>query len=271
MGLISVCPVRTFLETQEAACVESQAEILLSAFFAAMRATHVHMSLSAGAVMKAFVESKAQGSFFTSTAYLDALAKPVKHEVLPASIAARQGAIRMAQLPQPSRISTGISFGLDQEPVSPRTSWSLMFHRGPLPMLELRLTDQTGFKPPAGWADCLLEKRAVHMVTTTRSHLGSADHLYLFVKGKAIFPHSRGESSAEAASAGRSLRQFCRELTSGQAATTNRPSRLSFWRWKQKRFVRKFDKALTNHVGGHQLSTVLEAMGTSPTEWFQVC
>ena len=265
MGLVSGSPVRTFLETNEAVCVESQAEILLSAFFEAMHTTAVHMSLGPGLAVKAFLEFKTENPPPMSVEYLEALAKPVKHEVLPASIAARQGAIRMAELARPPGITTGISFGLDQDPLSPKKRWLLMFHRGALPLLELSISDQVGFKPPPDWTNSLIKSGAAHIISANRAYIGSADHLYLFLKRNRIFPYSKGDSSAEAVLAGQSLQQFCREIASGQAVTTQR---LSFWRWKQKRFLRRFDRALLTHVGTDKLSTILKAMGTSPDEWF---
>jgi hypothetical protein len=141
----------------------------------------------------------------------------------------------------------------------------LMFHRGPLPLLELSISDQVGFKPPPDWADSLIKSGAAHVLSTNRGYVGSANHLYLFLKRNGIFPHSKGDSSVEAVSAGQSLQQFCCEVASGQAVTTQT---LSFWRWRQKRFLHKFDQALRAHVGADKLGIVLKAMGTSPDEWF---
>jgi hypothetical protein len=45
-------------------------------------------------------------------------------------------ASRMAQLPEISRISRGISFGIDVQPSGSKTDWNVIFHRGPLPLLD---------------------------------------------------------------------------------------------------------------------------------------
>lgn len=266
MGLVSISPTRTFLETDEAICVESHARILLAAFFEAMHTNTVHMSLDPGPAIKAFLKFKTENPPPMSIEYLEALAKPVKHEVLRASIAAQQGAIRMAELARPPGISIGISFGLDQDPLSPKKRWLLMFHQGPLPLLELSISDQAGFRPPPDWTDSLIRSGAAHILRTDRGYIGSAGHLYLFLKRNKIFPHSKGNSSADAVLAGQRLQQFCREVTSVRAATTDR---LSFWRWKQKRFIHRFDQALLTQIGPDKLSMLLRAMGTSLAEWFQ--
>jgi hypothetical protein len=270
MGLPGICPVRAFLETEEAVFVESQAQTLLSAFFDAMHAKTVHMSLGLDPEIKALLEHKAGNRLDVSRGYLDVLTMPVKYEVVPADLAARHGAIRMAELARPLGISTGISFGLDRAPLSPKTSWELILHRGPLPLLELGISDQAGFMPPPGWLETLRRSGAVEILNNGKRYLGTADNLYLWLKRSHIFPHSKGLANVEAVTAGQHLRQLCREMfPHGQAKSEARLSELSFWRWRQKRFIRTFDKALIKHVGSDKLNAVLKAMGTSPAEWFR--
>src|SRR5262249_5593531 len=123
-------------------------------------------------------------------------------------IAVETCASRLAKLPEIPCVSRGISFGIDVEPVSPDTSWHIFLHRGPLPQLEIELSNAPGFHPPDGWREALIKSQCAHVVRFGR---GSGDNVALSLKRTRLFPHSKGSSSVNAVSAGRQLRKFCRE------------------------------------------------------------
>jgi hypothetical protein len=101
-------------------------------------------------------------------------------------------------------------------------------------------------------------------------HVGGADHLYLLLKRQKLFPYSKGESCDGAVEAGQHLRQLCREAWSKQGRETG-PYKLSSWHWRQKRFIRKFDKMLIREVGSQKVAEVLKTMGTDLDDWLQAC
>lgn len=235
MGLFSQHPASKFLDDASESCIEDGAKVLLSGFFDAMHVQKVHF----------------------------------EKNVLPIEEAVGQCCLRMAQAPQRPNLSSGIVFGMDKEPNSPRTAWELWLHRGPLPLLELCISDGIGFKPPRGWAQPLLSDGAAHVLWVSgKGYVGGADYLYLLLKRQKLFPYSKGDSGEGAVAAGQQLRQLCSQVWSKQGAKAG-PYKLSSWGWSQKRFIRKFDKLLVDQVGREKLAQVLKTMGTDLDQWFQ--
>jgi hypothetical protein len=180
-------------------------------------------------------------------------------------------ASRMAQLPEIAGISRGISFGIDVQPTGPKTNWNVILHRGPLPLLEIELSDITGFHPPQRWVESMVESKVAHIISRKHSHLGSGDHLFLMLKRFKLFPYSKGNSSSDAVAAGQRIRRLCREVGQKLSGDPETLYALSSWEWKRKRFVRMFDKALLEHAGSENLDALLKEMGTRLDSWLPAC
>jgi hypothetical protein len=272
MGLFSQRPASRFLDDASKSSIEEATRILLSNFFDVMRAQTVHLQSGVSPLIEAHLKTTTGTSLPELSNAGDRVPGPLKIEVLPTADAISQCCLRMTQAPQPSGISTGITFGLDKEPNGPSTTWGLWLHRGPLPLLELYISDGTGFKPPRGWAEGLISNEAAHVVWISgKGYVGGADHLYLWLKRQKLFPYSKGESSDGAVVAGQHLRRSCQEVWSKESDEKTGPYKLSSWRWSQKRFVRKFDKILVGQIGSRELAGVLKAMGTNLDDWLQAC
>jgi hypothetical protein len=126
--------------------------------------------------MRAFQELRIDNSSDFTPEFLDTLAEPVKYETLPADLAAWQAGLRMTRdCLNRLGFRLGSPLDLDQAPLSPTTSWSLMLHRGPLALLELRISDRSRFRPPADWAGRLMESGTAHVLCTMRGYTGSPD------------------------------------------------------------------------------------------------
>ena len=268
--MFSQCPASRFLDDASKSCVEEGTRILLSKFFDVMCARTVHLQSGISSLIEAHVRA-------TTGISLSELSKadgrelaPSKTDVLPTEEAIGQCCSRLAQAPQLPHISAGITFGMDEAPSSPKTAWGLSFHRGPLPLLEVCISDGTGFKPPSGWAEPLIGSEAAHVLWISgKGYVGRADHLYLRLKRQKVFPDSRGDSNDEAVRAGQHLRRLCQEVWSKQGHEKAGPYKLAPLRWSQNRFLRKFDKMLVAQVGREKLSQFLRAMGTDLAQWLR--
>ena len=127
-------------------------------------------------------------------------------------------AARLAKLPEIPYVSRGISFGIDVKPSGPDTSWTLILHRGPLPLLEIELSNTPGFHPPEGWKDGLINTHCAHVV---RSTMGSGDNVLVLLKRTSLFPYSKGNSLPLAVAAGQQLRKLCREAWQKQTGSAD--------------------------------------------------
>ena len=180
--------------------------------------------------------------------------------------AVNQLCLLLVRAPRLPEVSSGVSFGIDKDR-NPRSKWSLLLHRGPLPLLELRTTKGTGFDPPRKWEQVLIDSGAAHIAWTSgKEYFGAADSIYLLKKRRELFPQSKGRSTDEAVKSGLRLRQLCRDVWSEKPEAT-KPYRLSSWKRTQKRFIKGFDDLLVRKVGAEEFSEVLAAMGTNLPEW----
>jgi hypothetical protein len=272
MGLVSVCPARRFLDGLNIQHVQAGTRVLLSAFFEAMHARTVYLESGVSPRIKALAEAATGIPVLALGDEVDTQRGRPKANVLPIEAAIEESSARMTQLQELPNVSAGISFGLDQEPNSPKNRWGLVLHRGPLPLLELRISDGSRFEPPDGWAECLIRNGSAHVVWVSgKGYVGGADHLYLFLKNQKLFPYSKGESSGGAIEAGQYLRRSCQEVWSKHSGEKAGPYKLSSWRWSQKLFVRNFDKMLIAQIGSEELAGVLKAMGTDLENWLPAC
>lgn len=183
-------------------------------------------------------------------------------------IAVETCATRISKLRPIPKISRGIAFGIDRKPEGPNSSWSVVLHCGPLPLLEIELSDVTGFRPPKPWRNSIVESKCAHVISGKGgSYLGGGDHLFLMLKRCKLFPYSKGDASSEAVIAGQRLRQWCREVWQEQSGNSESLHELSSWQWRRKRFVREFDKMLIQRVGSETFSATLKQMGTRLESW----
>ena len=188
--------------------------------------------------------------------------------VEPVETAVKTCATRMGRLKELHWVSRGISFGIDCAPNGPSSRWSVVLHRGPLPLLEMELSDITGFRPPERWMESLIASKCAHILNDTRGpYRGSGDHLFLMLKRHALFPYSKGNSNMEAVAAGERLRKWCGEVWQEQSGDAESLHKLSSWQWRQKRFVKRFDQVLIKHVGSESLDATLKEMGTRIESW----
>lgn len=270
MGLFSQCPARRFLDDASTNSINQESRILLSNFFGVMRAQNVHLRSGMPRWVGAYVDA-ASGIPLSEHSRADAPA-PSHSEirVLPIREAVVECCSKMTRAPQLPSVSGGISFGLDRDPNGPRNSWTLALHRGPLPLLELGISDGTGFKPPSGWDEMLFTNGGAHVLWVVGTgYIGRADHIYLLLKRKQLFQWSKGDCSSSAVRAGGELRRLCEAAwEKGSHAKTN-PFRLSTWRWRQRRFVREFDRRLLARVERDQIAGILSAMGTNIDNWLR--
>ena len=120
--------------------------------------------------------------------------------------------------------------------------------------------------------DSVVENNCAHVISRKSGPtLGGGDHLYLWLKRYKLFPYSKGDASPEAVTAGQRLRKWCREVWQEQSGNPENPYELSSWQWRRKRFVRRFDAMLTQHVGVENMNSTLKEMGTRLESWLPAC
>jgi len=304
--LFSISPARKFLDDIAYPCVEESSRRLLRAFWDVMGAKTVHLfkQESAGledgswfdlsgtsstrmpAGLRALLSRVAEGSGMgherdrsEQVAGVPAVPK-LEIEALELEEAAQECSLRMVRTTRSPGISAGVAFGINEAPLGPRSRWELYLHRGPLPVLELRLCDRLGFRPPQKWRERLLAGEACDVLCvggsswlsrSNRGYLGDAHHVYLLLKREKLFPWSKGDSSDSAVAAGQRLRRMCEEAWSIEPSEKAGPFELSSLQWSQKRFVRKFDKLLIECAGVQELCSVLKTMGTDLDRWLRAC
>lgn len=282
MGLFSISPCKRFLNGATNEHVYAATKALVSGFLHAMQAQEIHFVYGMHPQMRELAQKGAFGGVasqrFGAGGLLESIGSDEAtnqgdHRVVVESweTAGETCASRMSKLQEIAGVSTGISFGIDTEPSGPKTSWSLTFHRGPLPLLEIELSDITGFHPPQSWVDSMVESKAAHVIWGKHSRLGGGDHLFLMLKRIRLFPYSKGNSSSDAVAAGQRLRRLCGEVWQKLSGGPEALYELSSWNWKRKRFVRRFDKALLEHAGSENLDALLKEMGTRLDSWLPAC
>ena len=259
MGLFALNPASRFIDGLSGDLIQSEAEIVLTAFFNVMKAREIHLGSASSRILVDLVEKETGRPFSPSP--VDA------RKVLPPKAAAHVCAFRLTEFPQLPNISGGVSFGIEEAPDNPKNSWQLFLHRGPLPLLSLEIADGSTFHPPSGWEGVLANTGgAANVVWTHGKYFGAAESIYLFKKRRKLFPHSKGISTDNALKSGRYLRQLCSDVWRERPEAT-KPYRLSSWKRTQKRFMKSFDDLLVRKVGAEELSQVLAAMGTNLPEW----
>lgn len=199
--------------------------------------------------------------------------------------AARECSLRMVQSARSAGVSGGITFGMDEVPLRPSSRWQLYLHRGPLPVLQLRIADASGFRPPSGWGEKLLANGAadvayqgaggylgdphhIWLCLSGSGYLGEAHDIYLLLKSQKIFPWSKGGSSDEAVGAGQRLREICKAVWAHRGSRGKRWQSVSAWRWGQRRFLRSFDRLLVERLKFDDLQGLLTVIGTSAESWY---
>jgi hypothetical protein len=266
MGIFSQCPARKFIEGITDVPVKEGAQALLTALFSSLGAQTVYLKSGLSREMRTSIEKETNSSL--SGAF--APTEPERIESFSAREAPNIMATRMTHIPMLPGVSCGLSFGLEEAPSGPRTRWGLVLHRGPLLMLEIEIADGNGFKPKSGWAYSMVLSGAAHVCwDCDKGYLGNDDNLYLFLKRARLFPHSKGPSNEIAINAGLRLRQLCREIWSEQAGQGASPSALSSSSWRQKRFIKNFDRMLVDRIGREELAGLLTAMATDSDQWLQ--
>jgi hypothetical protein len=271
MGLVQVSPAERFLDTSSSEEIYASSKALLSGFLQVMQARTIYFKYGMHPMMRDLMRSAGTRRFGPGGISLDSTddddettrgePRVVAESV---DIAIEFCSRRLAKLPEIPYVSRGISFGIDVEPSGPNTSWKLILHRGPLPLLQIELGSVSGFHPPSGWRDALTNRHCAHVI---QSKIGSGDNVFLSLKRTALFPYSKGNSSAEAVSAGGQLRILCGEAWQMQTGTSSTLYELSSWNWQRRRFTRKFDQILIDHVGSENLDAILTRMDTRLESW----
>jgi hypothetical protein len=284
MGLFLISPVNRFLDSASSEDVYTGVHLLVSGFLQAMQVQQIYFKYGmhpfARELMRKYgipgAKSErlgAGGKLLASIGDDEEMGCGDERIVVESVEAAVETcAARMARLENIPGVSRGISFGLDGEPNSPKKSWAIVLHRGPLPLLEIELSDCTGFHPPSKFRQAVLQGKFAHVVTGTEfCSTGDGDYLFLMLKRWKLFPHSKGNAGSDAVAAGKLLRNVCRKVWQKQAPNADAVCELSSWNWKRKRFVRKFDQMLVEHCGAENLNTILKQMDTRLESWLAAC
>ena len=265
MALFSLSPAYRFIDGPDS--VESNARTLLAGFLEAMGAQTVHLESSPSRGMKATLERLLPPDALNGLTGWDERGGT---KVLPAKDSVDVCSALMKDFPQIPNVSGGVSFGINGDATSPGDRWHIMLHRGPLPLLEITISDSARFAPSAGWEAILVNSKSAHVICTSRSqYLGMPANIYLLQKRQRLFPHSRGKSTDDAAESGLRLRHLCYEAWAQQKAKHTDLGEVPLRGWKQRRFVRRFDDLLLSAVGVDTLSEILTGMGTDLDKWYQ--
>ncbi len=282
MGLFSILPVQRFLDSADSEHVYSGTKLLVSGFLRAMQAQDVYFKYGMHPLMREHMRGAGtadsqcigfDGNLLSSIGDDEEMGGGAERIVIESQLAAVETcAIRMSKLRVKPRVSRGISFGIGREPDGPKWRWSVVFHRGPLPLLQIELSDASGFQPPQTWLDSITKSNCAHVMWSANSYLGRGDHLFLMLKRRHLFPYSKGSDAAEAVAAGKRLREMCREVWRKQnGGKEENLQELSSWQWRRRRFVRNFDRALLELAGAEDLNAVLKDMGTRLESWLPAC
>lgn len=280
MGLFSIAPAQRFLDGASGEHIHAGARILLSGFLAAIQAHNIYFKYGMHPLMRemmlkgAFGGAQSQrigagGSLLSSIGDDDetTAGDPRVVKETP-EVAVETCAVRLSKLSENPGVSRGIKFGINGEPSSPKSSWSVVLHRGPMPLLQMELSDISGFDPPRAWFNSITKSDCAHIVQKKWGPCwGRGDHLFLMLKRTELFPYSKGKTSTEAVTAGQRLRGWCAEVIETRR-NLKEFQKLSNWNSRRKRFVRDFDTMLVEHVGAESMDKTLREMGTFPEVWF---
>jgi hypothetical protein len=275
MGLLPISPAKRFLDSTKPEDIYIACKLLLSGFFQVMKAKTIYFEYGMHPVMRGMIARSlhqagtrrfGSGGSLLLSAGDDDESTSGEPRVVAESVdgAVETCATRLAKLPEIPHVSRGISFGIDVKPSGPDTSWNLVLHRGPLPLLEIELSNTPGFHPPEGWRDDLINTRCAHVV---RSSMGSGDNVLVLLKRTSLFPYSKGNSLPHAVAAGQQLRNLCREAWQKQTGSAETLYELSSLTWLRRRFARKFDRTLLDQVGAENLNAILKQMDTRLESW----
>ena len=309
--LFGLSPAYKFLDNISYPCVEESSRALLGAFWRATGAKTIHLFKPESAGLADGSWSDPSGTRFTRMpAGLRALAlrtpqartarrsegdtpeRSTGAPILPkldieefdSESALCECSLRMVQTARSPGVSGGIAFGMNEAPLGPSRRWELYLHRGPLPLLELRIAEASGFRPPGNWPEKLLagsaadviyeggggylgDPRHVWLFLLGNGYVGDAPRIYLLLKRQKVFQWSNGESSDAAVAAGQRVQEACIAAWSGRGLATARPQKVSAWRWRQRRFVRAFDRLLLGHLRPDEFERLLSLMGTNLGTW----
>lgn len=282
MGLFSISPVQRFLDGSGSEHVRTGTQLLVFGFLRAMQAQNIYFRYGMHPLMREAMRGMlrvadsqrigAGGDLLSRIGDDEESGGDRRVVIEPPEVAVATCAARMANLRTIPGVSQGISFGIDVEPTGPKTSWSVIIHRGPLPLLQIELSDITGFQPPKGCRDSIIESRCAHVVSGKGGQFsGGGDHLFLMLKRYKLFPYSKGNFSDEAVAAGQTLRRLCAEVWRKEDNDAESLYDLSSSQWGRKRFVRKFDQMLMEHAGSDNLDAILKEMGTRLESWIAAC
>jgi hypothetical protein len=275
--------VQRFLDSASSEHVHAGTKLLVSGFLRAMQAENIYFKYGMHPLMPELMMKGAVGRFDSQRIGAGGLLSAIGDDeemgggdervvVEPVEVAVETCAIRMSKLLAIPGVSRGISFGMDRKPEGPNSCWSIVLHRGPLPLLQIELSDITRFRPPKQWVDSVIESNCAHVISRKGGpSLGGGDHLFLWLKRYKLFPYSKGNASTEAVTAGQRLRKWCRKVWQEQGGSAETLYKLSSWQWRRKRFVRRFDRVLTQHVGSENLNATLKEMDTRLESWLPAC
>jgi hypothetical protein len=98
-----------------------------------------------------------------------------------------------------------------------------------------------------------------------------ADHLFLLLRRWPLFPYSKGRDDRDSVAAGKLLNVLCGEVWEKLAGDSGTPCELSNWNFRRERFVRKFDRALTETYGAANLDILLKRRNTRLDSWLAAC
>lgn len=275
MGLLPISPAKRFLDSLDPEHVCTSTKLLLSGFLEVMHAKTIYFKYGMHPIMRdmaarglhqAGTQRFGSGGRLLSSTNNDDESTGGEPRIAaePVGDAIETCARRLVKLPEISRVSRGISFGIDVKPSSPDTSWSLLLHRGPLPLLEIELSNMPGFHPPKGWQDALLD---THCADVVRSTIGTGDNIFVLLKRRDLFPYSTGNSSLQAVAAGQQLRKLCLEAWQKQTGSADTYHELSALKWRRRRFVKKFDRILLDYTSSENLNAILNQIGTRLESW----
>lgn len=284
MGLFSIAPAQQFLDSASSQYVYAGTKLMVSGFLRAMQAENVYFKYGMHPLMRelmmkgAFGRADSQGiavggKLLFSIGDDEEIGGGDERVVVePVETAVETCATRMSRLRPIPKVSRGISFGIDRKPEGPKSRWSVVLHCGPLPLLAIELSDITGFRPPKPWLNSVVESKCAHVIQgESGRYLGGGDHLFLVLKRYKLFPFSKGDANSEAVTAGQRLRKWCREVWQEQSGNAESLHELSSWQWRRKRFVRGFDRMLTQRVSPESLNATLREMGTRLESWLPAC
>jgi hypothetical protein len=284
MGLFPISPVKRFLDSANSEDVYTGVQLLVSGFFQAMQAQQIYFKYGMHPLAREMMRKYgipggkterfgAGGRLLSSVGDDEEVGGGDERIVVEsAETAVETCASRMAKLENIPGVSRGIAFGLGSIPNNPASSWSIVLHRGPLPLVEIELSEMNGFHPPSTFRDVVVQGKFAHVFTGSKFRTsGGGDQLFLMLKRWKLFNHSRGNAGNDSVAAGKLLRNACREVWQKQTGDADALSELSSWNWKRKRFVRKFDQILAEHCGAQNLNAILKKMDTRLESWLAAC